>query len=131
MGSGLSVCICVYIYYWGSLKLARPCVVWLEALCMYVCIFVAIHSTVTFLLQLPATILHAVVCILLHAAKMAAACKRLAFSLRKSSNDHYICGTKRKQQYNLPHYQSYTLRNREYERLPQLYRYALQFQDTL
>ena len=53
---------------------------------MYVCMFVVVRK---FLLWLPATILHTVVCISLHGAKMAATRERLAFSLWGASNDYY------------------------------------------
>ena len=65
--------------------------------------FVAIRSTVNFLLWLPTTILHAVVCISLHKVKKATARECLTFSLRSASKFHYA---------------------------KQLYGYALQFQDT-
>ena len=95
------------------------------------------HSTSKFLLCVCLLQFAHMVCTLLHTwtiwltEKMAVIRKCLKFSLQSASNDIEWYWTKRKQQSNLAHHQWYTLWNREYEWLLQLYGCALQFQDTL
>ena len=99
--------------------------------------YVTVRSTSKFLLCLPATILHAIVCISCPDHNyMARAkngwCRSRTFQIFLAK--HFKWSLYRmtwKQQSNLAHHQWYRLWNREFEQLLKLYGYALQFQDTL